>query len=58
MRKFWRIAGGIGLVLAVVLGFGIYRTVWGKPFTITVLANRQALEFLGDNLPQHLVDPQ
>jgi uncharacterized protein (DUF885 family) len=46
MRKFWRIAGGIGLVLAVVLGFGIYRTVWGKPFTITVLANRQALEFL------------
>ena len=30
-------------------GFVTYRTVWGKPFTINMLANRQALEFLGDN---------
>src|SRR5262249_46105389 len=34
------------LALVVVLGWAAYRTVWGKPFSINMLANRQALEFL------------
>jgi uncharacterized protein (DUF885 family) len=32
-----------------VLGYGGYRVVWGKPFTLNMLANRQALEFLVRN---------
>jgi uncharacterized protein (DUF885 family) len=31
------------------LGYVGYRIVWGKPFTINMLANRQALEFLTRN---------
>lgn len=46
MRKVWRTAAWVGLVLAVALGYAAYRTVWGKPFTINTLANRQAFEFL------------
>ena len=49
MRRPWRTAGVIALVLAAVLGYGVYRTVWGKPFTLNTLANRQALEFLVRN---------
>ncbi|HEX4619293.1 MAG TPA: DUF885 domain-containing protein [Steroidobacteraceae bacterium] len=49
MRRTWRIAGWIALVLVAVLGYGAYRTLWGKPFTINMLANRQALEFLMRN---------
>jgi uncharacterized protein (DUF885 family) len=48
-RRFWRIAGGSALVLLAVLAFCAYRIVWGKPFTINLLANRQALEFLMRN---------
>jgi uncharacterized protein (DUF885 family) len=48
MRK-WRIAGWLLVVLAAVLGYAVYRTVWGKPFTLNTLANRQALEFLARN---------
>ena len=46
MRKAWRSAAWAGLILAVALGYAGYRTVWGKPFTINMLANRQAFEFL------------
>jgi uncharacterized protein (DUF885 family) len=46
MKRRWRIAGWVALGLAVVLGYGAYRIVWGKPFTMNMLANRQAIEFL------------
>ncbi len=49
MKKFWRIAGWTALLLAVVLGYAGYRTIWGKPFTINVLANRQTLFYLVTN---------
>ncbi len=49
MKKFWRIVGWTALGLGLVLAFGVYRTIWGKPFTINMLANRQAVEFLIDN---------
>jgi uncharacterized protein (DUF885 family) len=49
MKKFWRIAGWTALALAVVLGFSAYKIVWGKPFTLNMLANRQALEVLVRN---------
>ncbi|HYL00410.1 MAG TPA: DUF885 domain-containing protein [Steroidobacteraceae bacterium] len=49
MKKRWRIAGWSALVLAAALGYASYRTVWGKPFSINMLANRQALEFLMRN---------
>jgi uncharacterized protein (DUF885 family) len=49
MRKFWRIAGWTALVLALVLGYASYRTIWGKPFTLNMLANRQTLLFLVKN---------
>jgi uncharacterized protein (DUF885 family) len=46
MKKSWRIAGWVALAAVVVLGYLAYRTVWGRPFTINMLANRQALEVL------------
>ena len=46
MKRSWRIAGWVALALLVVLGYCAYRIVWGKPFTMNLLANRQALEFL------------
>jgi uncharacterized protein (DUF885 family) len=49
MRKAWRLAGWTALVLAAALGYASYRIVWGKPFTLNMLANRQALEFLMRN---------
>ena len=49
MKKPWRIAGWIALVLVAVVGYSGYRIVWGKPFTLNMLANRQALEFLFQN---------
>jgi len=49
MRTFWRITRWTMLGLVLVLGYGIYRTVWGKPFTLNMLANRQAIEFLIKN---------
>jgi uncharacterized protein (DUF885 family) len=49
VKKFWRIVGWTALGLGLVLAFGVYRTIWGKPFTINMLANRQAVEFLIDN---------
>ena len=49
MRQRWRIAGWVALALVAVLGWAGYRTVWGKPFSIGMLADRQALEFLMRN---------
>ncbi|HYL70388.1 MAG TPA: DUF885 domain-containing protein, partial [Candidatus Dormibacteraeota bacterium] len=49
MKKRWRIAGWAALALVAALAYASYRTVWGKPFTINMLANRQALEFLMRN---------
>jgi uncharacterized protein (DUF885 family) len=49
MKKRWRIAGWVALGLVLVLGYAAYRTVWGKPFSINMLANRQAFEFLTRN---------
>ncbi len=49
MKKGWRVAGWIALVLVAALGYASYRIVWGKPFTINMLADRQALEFLMRN---------
>jgi uncharacterized protein (DUF885 family) len=49
MRKAWRLAGWAALVLVAALGYASYRIVWGKPFTLNMLANRQALEFLMRN---------
>ena len=49
LRRRWRIAGWSLLALVTVLGYAGYRIVWGEPFTINMLANRQALEFLMRN---------
>jgi uncharacterized protein (DUF885 family) len=49
MTKRWRIAGWVALALVAALAYASYRTVWGKPFTLNMLANRQALEFLMRN---------
>ncbi|MGA2780240.1 MAG: DUF885 domain-containing protein [Steroidobacteraceae bacterium] len=49
MRKFWRIAAWSGVVLLILVAYGGYRTIWGKPFTLNMLANRQAIEFLVEN---------
>lgn len=46
MKKAWRITGWVALALGVVLGYAGYRIIWGKPFSMNMLANRQALEFL------------
>ena len=46
MKKFWRVAGWLGLIGLVVFGYCAYRTVWGTPFTLNMLANRQTIEFL------------
>jgi uncharacterized protein (DUF885 family) len=47
--RVWRILGWTALALVVIGSYLVYRTVWGKPFTMNMLANRQALEFLIDN---------
>ena len=49
MKNFWRVLGWSALVVVLVAAYAGYRTVWGKPFTLNMLANRQALEFLIDN---------
>src|SRR5580700_4766465 len=49
MRKVWKVARWTGFVLLVVLAYAGYRIVWGHPFTINQLSNRQSLLFLRDN---------
>jgi uncharacterized protein (DUF885 family) len=46
MKKFLKILGWTALVLLLVGGYAGYRIVWGHPFSINQLANRQALFFL------------
>jgi uncharacterized protein (DUF885 family) len=46
MKKFLKILGWTALVLLLVGSYAGYRIVWGHPFTIDQLANRQALFFL------------
>jgi len=46
MKRRGRIVGWVGLVLGLLLAYGAYRVLWGKPFSINMLANRQAIEFL------------
>jgi uncharacterized protein (DUF885 family) len=46
MKKFLKILGWTALVLLLVGSYAGYRIVWGHPFTINQLANRQALFFL------------
>jgi uncharacterized protein (DUF885 family) len=49
MKKVWKVARWTGLVLLVVLAYAGYRIVWGHPFTINQLSNRQSLLFLTDS---------
>ena len=42
-------SGWTALVLAIVLGYAGYRTIWGTPFSLNALVNRQALFFLVKN---------
>jgi len=46
MKKFLKILGWTALVLLLVGSYAGYRIVWGHPFSINQLANRQALFFL------------
>ena len=49
MKRFRKILGWSLLVLLVVGAYAGYRMVWGHPFTINQLANRQAMFFLVRN---------
>jgi uncharacterized protein (DUF885 family) len=48
-RRTKRIVGWSALALVAIVAYLAYRTVWGKPFSINMLANRQTLEFLVEN---------
>ena len=49
MKKAWKIARWTGLALLIVIAYVGYRILWGHPFTINQLSNRQSLFFLMDN---------
>ena len=49
MKKVLRIVGWSVVVLLLVGAFAGHRIVWGQPFTINQLANRQAMFFLVRN---------
>jgi uncharacterized protein (DUF885 family) len=49
MKKVWKVAKWTGLVLLIVVAYAGYRLIWGHPFTINELSNRQSLFFLMDN---------
>ena len=49
MKKVPRIVGWSVVVLLLVGAFAGYRIIWGQPFTINQLANRQATFFLVRN---------
>jgi uncharacterized protein (DUF885 family) len=49
MKKFLKVLGWTALVLALVGAYALYRILWGHPFTINQLANRQAFYFLVRN---------
>jgi len=46
MKKFWKILGGVVLVVLLLAGYSAYRIGFGKPFSINQLANRQGLLLL------------
>jgi len=48
IRGLFRVLRWLLLVAIVVGGYAGYRLVWGTPFTITQLADRQAIGFLFD----------
>jgi len=49
MKKMLKVSGWIGLTLVIVGAYAGYRIVFGKPFTINQLANRQAVIVLMQN---------
>lgn len=49
MKKLWKVAKWPLLVLLVVIVYAGYRIIWGHPFTINQLSNRQSLFFLTAN---------
>jgi uncharacterized protein (DUF885 family) len=49
MKKFLKVLGWSVVVLLLVGAFAGYRIIWGQPFTINQLANRQAMFFLVRN---------
>jgi uncharacterized protein (DUF885 family) len=49
MKKFLKALGWTALVLVLVGAYAGYRIVWGHPFTINQLANRQMIFFLVRN---------
>jgi uncharacterized protein (DUF885 family) len=49
MKVVWKAVRWTGVLLVVMLAYIAYRIVWGHPFTINELANRQSLYLLLDN---------
>ena len=49
MKKFLKVLGWTALAILLVGGYAGYRIVWGHPFNINQLANRQAILFLVRN---------
>jgi uncharacterized protein (DUF885 family) len=49
MKTLGKVLGWSTLAIAVIAGYSIYRIGWGKPFTMNLLANRQALLYLVRN---------
>jgi uncharacterized protein (DUF885 family) len=49
MKTVGKVLGWSTLAIAVIAGYSIYRIGWGKPFTMNLLANRQALLYLVRN---------
>jgi len=49
MKRMLKALGWVVLVMLAVAGFAGYRILWGHPFTINQLANRQAAYFLMRN---------
>ena len=55
MKKAWKPAGYVALAVLLAGGYAVYRNVWGKPFTINLLADRQMLIALTRN-PEAFTD--
>jgi uncharacterized protein (DUF885 family) len=49
MKKFLKVLGWTALAIVLIGAYAGYRIVWGHPFTINQLANRQAIFFLVRN---------
>jgi uncharacterized protein (DUF885 family) len=55
MRGFLRLIGYLFLVALLIGGYAGYRLIWGTPFTLNQLADRQAIYFLLDS-PEFLTN--